>query len=228
MPSELRKSKIRRLLLIAGVAALAGVLFLCAFYLALRYEPAFYRKALTADPEALEKASDRMLQKTAALAGALKKKGHWEALFTAEQINGWLAVDLVKNHPDVLPSALRDPRVAIGPRCVTLACRFQRGGVDGVLSLTVEPYVPEPNVIALRIVSARVGLLPAPRGQVIEQLAKAAQAMHIGIQWRRSGGDPVALLTMAPGDVEPPYRIESLRLGDGEIFLAGAAEEQTH
>ena len=36
---------------------------------------------------------------------------------------------------------------------------------SSVISLTIEPYVPEPNVLALRIVKARAGLLPMPLGQ---------------------------------------------------------------
>ena len=92
-----------------------------------RHEPAFYRKAMDIDRAVLGKGSDRMLQQTTALASAVQKAGHWEALFTAEQINGWLAVDMVRNHPHTLPPELHDPRVAIDPERITVACRFDHG-----------------------------------------------------------------------------------------------------
>ena len=97
------------------------------------------------EPAALEAGSNRMLQQTTALASAVKKKDAWEALFTSEQINGWLAVDMVKNHPNVLPPMLHDPRVAIDPTGITIACRFEQDSIDTVLSLTVEPYASGPR-----------------------------------------------------------------------------------
>ena len=54
----------------------------------------------------------------------LTKAGHWEIRFTADEINGWLAVDLVKNHPNALPPTLKDPRVSIDPN------EYHRGGLS--------------------------------------------------------------------------------------------------
>jgi hypothetical protein len=216
--------RLRRTLLIVGGLALVATSLLLALYLgfrlAVQHEPAFYREALEIDPAVLEKQSDRMLQRTTALASAVKKEGRWEALFTAEQINGWLAVDMVKNHPHTLPPTMRDPRVAIGPKEVTIACRFEHRGAESVLSLTVEPYVPEPNVVALRIVKARAGLLPVPLRQVIDRVTQAARDMRLTLQWKQSGSDPVALFSLPPSD-DRPVCVETLRLGDGEIYVAG-------
>jgi hypothetical protein len=218
--------RLRLLVLIAGCLVLLVALVLAGLYLAACHEPAFYREALEIDPAVLEKASDRMLQQATAVASAVKKHKHWEALFTAEQINGWLAVDMAKNHPHALPPSLSDPRVAIDSTQLTIACRFQRNGHNTVLSLTVEPYVPEPNVIALRIVKARAGLLPVPLGQVLERLSQAARELQFHLEWRHAGGDPVAMLSLPPSDDDRAVRIEALRLGDGEIYLAGGTPEK--
>ena len=118
--------RIRRLLFILGGVAAATALVLLGLYLAAQHEPAFYREAIEIDPAVAEKQSDLMLQQATALASAVKKEDHWEALFTAEQINGWLAVDMVKNHPHTLPPDFSDPRVAIDGRRVIIACRFAR------------------------------------------------------------------------------------------------------
>jgi hypothetical protein len=212
------------LLIVGGLAALIVVLLL-GLYLAARHEPAFYREAMEIEPAVLQRGSDRMLQKATALASAVKKQGRWESLFTAEQINGWLAVDLVKNYPNALPPGLRDPRVALDPKQVTIACRYQQGGADSILSLTVEPSVPEPNVIALRIVKARAGLLPLPLGKVVDAISKAAPGMQFRLKWQPApGGDPVAMLSFPPADDARPVCIETLRLGDGEIYVAGTTQ----
>jgi hypothetical protein len=204
------------------VLLLALLLLLC-LYLAAQYEPVFYREALEADPAEQEKASDQMLQQATALASALKKEGFWEAVITAEQINGWLAVDMVKNHPNALPPTLRDPRVTIGPDAITVACRFEQDGQSSVISLTVEPYMSEPNVLALRIVKARAGLLPMPLDKIFDRLSQAAHDMQLHLEWRQAGGHPVALLTLpAAEDNGRQVRIETLRLGDGEIYVAGS------
>ncbi len=218
-------SRRNRLLLFAAVgAAVLIVLGLFGVYLAARHEPAFYHEAMHIDRAVLEKGSDRMLQQTTALASAVKKRGHWEALFTAEQINGWLAVDLVRNHPNTLPPVLHDPRVAIDPKRITIACRFDQDGLSSVLSLTVEPYLPEPNVVALRIVSARAGLLPVPLGQVLDRISEAARDMHVHLDWRRAGGDPVAMFSLPPTADDQPMRIEALRLGEGEVYVGGTTQ----
>jgi hypothetical protein len=218
-------SRRTRLLLLAAAIAVVLIVFgLLGLYLAARHEPAFYHEALHIDRAVLEKGSDRMLQQTTALASAVKKRGHWEALFTAEQVNGWLAVDLVRNHPNTLPSMLHDPRVAIDPKRVTVACRFERDGLSSVLSLTVEPYLPEPNVVALRIVSARAGLLPVPLGQVLNRISEAARDLHVHLEWRRADGAPVAMFSLPPAAEDRPVRIETLRLGEGEVYVGGTTQ----
>jgi len=213
--------------IIGGFVAFIAVVLL-GVYLAARQVPEFYSTAMDIPPAKLEEASDRMLQQATALVGAVKQKGDWKALFTAEQINGWLAVDLKKNHPDTLPPTLRDPRVAIEPTQITLACRVEREGTGSVLSLTVQPYVPEPNVVALRIVKARVGLLPVPLQPVLDRFSQAARAMQLHLEWRRSQGDPVAMISLpANAEADQIMKVETLRLGDGEIYIAGSTQSST-
>jgi hypothetical protein len=79
----------------------------------------------------------------------------------------------------------------------------------------------EPNVIAMRFVNARAGLLPIPLGNVLDRFTQAARDMQWHIAWRHAGNDPVAMLSFPPSDDERPMRIEMLRLGEGEIYVAG-------
>jgi len=189
--------------------------------------PEFYVQALEVDPAKQEEASDQMLERATALASDVRQEGRWKALFTAEQINGWLAVDMVKNHPDLLPRSVGDPRVAIEPDKVTVACRFQRGQIDTVLSLTADVYLSEPNVAALRIRKARAGMLPLPLEKVLERISEAANRLNLDIRRRQAEGDPVILISI-PQRTEGGrlVRVESLRLGEGEIYLSGSTDRR--
>ena len=222
----------RKKLYIAG-AVFCGLLLAVAAGLLLLYRgaqqvPEEYRRAVDVKRAALQQGSDEMLRQAAALASDVKQEGQWQALFTAEQINGWLAVDLPENHPRTLPEDMSDPRVVIKPDSVVLFCRFRRKNLESVLSLTVEPYMAEANVLALRIRRVRAGLVPMPLENVLAAVSKAARKAELPLQWRRADGDPVALVTIPqPRDEQNKVvEIESLRLGEGEVYLSGRTERR--
>ena len=220
----------RKKLRIAAVIGLSLLVLaavgLFVLHMASQQVPAFYRQAMAMEPAVQRQASDQMLQQATALASDLQKEGRWQALFTAEQINGWLAVDLVENHPKALPKTVRDPRVAVSRDRVTLACRFRRGSFSSVLSLTMEPCLPEPNVLALRICKARAGLLPVPLGEILDRISKAAGEANLHVRWRQVDGDPVVFITIPPprNQEKRGVRIEELRADPQGIFLAGSTE----
>ncbi|HIQ21656.1 MAG TPA: hypothetical protein EYH34_10540 [Planctomycetes bacterium] len=221
----------KRLLLAAialGLLALLIAALMVGVYAATQLVPEDYLQALQADPSRQAAGSDRMLEKATALASELEKEGPWSAIFTAEEINGWLAVDLVENHPDALPSGISDPRVVVRPEQLILFCRYERRDFESVLSLSVDAYVAEPNVVAFRICKARAGMLPLPLSDVLEELTKTAQRMNLRIRWRQTEGDPVALITLPPRRDEDGKQVQvtELRLGDGKIYLAGSTSEQ--
>lgn len=205
------------LLLAAGLAGLA-------IYRASQAMPEFYLQALEADDQVQEQASDEMVQRATALASDVKKQGDWKAVFTAQQINGWLAVDMVENHPDLLPSSLSDPRVAIDPERLQVAFRAKRGQWKGVVSLAVDVYLAKPNVVALRIRGARAGLLPIPLRTVLDKITEKVDELDLQVQWLTVDGDPVAEMTLPPprDADDKEVRIETLELGEGKIYLAGS------
>lgn len=213
--------------LLVGLLLLVGGALL-GIYTASKRAPAFYEVAVRADPVVQREASDRMLQQAASLASDVRKPGQWEAVFTEQQINGWLAVDLEENHADAIPPSMSDPRVAIRADEFVLACRYRQGKVDTVLSLSVDVYLAEPNVVALRIRKARAGALPLPLAEVLEQLSQAAERMELSLEWRQTDGDPVALLRIPPPRDEngTSMRIEAVRLGDGQLFVSGTTESR--
>lgn len=208
-------------LLALGVGALV-------LYRASQQVPQFYQQALDAPPNAEEEASSEMLQLAAALASDVEKEGKWQTVVTAEQINGWLAVDMVRNHGDLLPSSLSDPRVAIEPERMMIACRLDRGGWQCVVSLAVDVYLAEPDVVAVRIREARAGALPLPLQDILERISEEADQTDVDVRWRQAEGDPVVEIPIPqPRDTKGrAIRIETLQLAEGKVYLSGVTERR--
>ncbi|MHC4180745.1 MAG: hypothetical protein ACYSWU_24865, partial [Planctomycetota bacterium] len=113
------------------------------------------------------------------------------------------------------------------PGRMTLAGRLTRGGTTSVVTVTVEPYLPEPNVLAVRIRRARAGLVPMPLGEILHSFSEAAAQLDLRLRWRRADRDPVALISIPPPDQDGKrVQIETLKLGDGEIYLAGTTRQR--
>ena len=184
MPKPLRIA----IRIVCGLLALAGVLLLAVWMLS-RHVPRFYHDAMqVADPVAQREAAERMDRQALDLSSNVHHSGHWRMVFTADEINAWLAVVLPKKFPESLPPQFVDPRVGIEPNRLTLACRCREGIFDSVLALTVEPYVPQPGVLALRIRKARAGRC---RCRCVWCLARSARRFRAAIS-RRIGGRPTA------------------------------------
>jgi hypothetical protein len=165
---------------------------------------------------------------TALASSVNKRKAGWKAVFTQEQINGWLAVDMVRNHPDLLPPAMRDPRVVIHPGQMMVACRYRGDVIETVLSLTLDAYLLKENKIAIRCRKARAGAVPLPLGTVLGQISAAAKNLKWNIEWQQADGDPVAVVTI-PAEADEGDKavvLETLRLAEGEIQIAGNTHKE--
>jgi hypothetical protein len=205
----------------AVLAVVGGLLF--SVYRASQRVPEFYHAAISVQPQDQAEARDEFVARATALAGDLNEDGCWQSLFTAEQINAWLALELAAKYPEMLPGELHDPRIWLRENEATIGCRYQTGELVTVLSLTFDAYVQEPNVVALRIRRARAGALPVPLGQVLDSISHAAQVLNLQLHWRKSHGDPVALVTLPqPRDARHgPLSLDTLELRDGELFVSG-------
>jgi uncharacterized protein YpmS len=220
----------RRLLLAVLVlfllVCLVAGLGLYSVYRAAVRVPEFYEQALQADPLKQAAASDEMLQETAAVASKVEQGGQWGALFTQDQVNGWLAVDLVRNHRDSLPEGLEDPRAAIDEGDLRFGCRAVYKDWKVVISLAVEAYVDQPNVITVRFKEIRAGTMPLPMSEILDKVSKVAAQEGIKITWQQDNGKPVALLDLSSLRLQDGRRVEvrTIEIRPGEIYLAGTSE----
>jgi hypothetical protein len=190
--------------------------------------PEFYAEAISVPAEAQEKQSDLMLLQATTLHNNLHRGGRWRQVFKAETINGWLAVDLPRNHPTLLPRGLHDPRVQISPppQGITLACQVDRGGFHGVVSLQISAFVESDDVVGLRVHKARLGAIPWSFRGVLDRISDAAQKSNVDIRWRQADGDPVALIKIASGngDRKQTIHIDTIRLEEGALVVGGTTE----
>lgn len=212
----------RRTLYVAAGMPLATALFLAAIYLGWRHEPPFYRTALEADKDAQIRASNALLEQASALINDVHKKGQWQALFTADQINGWLAIDVPKNHGSLFPAELVRPRVELNRGRIVVACQQGSGAFASVVSLTVEPYLTGPNELAIRIRSARSGWFPLPLQPILDQVSRGAADAGLPLRWEQAGGDPIAVVSLSTRRADGKMlSVESLDIQSGELYVAG-------
>ena len=125
---------------------------------ALHRVPDFYAEAIVIPAAAQEAAGETLERNVLALHNEVRDSRQWSAVFTDEQINGWLAADLPEKFPQVLPPELQDPRVAFVPGQLQIACRYADDTLTSVVSLTLEVRLAEePNTLAVRICGAGRG-----------------------------------------------------------------------
>lgn len=212
------------LFLLTAFAGVGGFLL----YSASRHEPQFYRQALQIEPEAQREAGDALEQSVLNLHNSARDEGRWEAVFTEAQINGWLAADLPEKFPHMLPAGTDLPRVSIDPEQIKIACRYQRGKVNTVISFNLGVNLTtEPNTLAVRVSKVRAGALPVPLKRFLAPITKAGADSDIELRWSQVDGDPVALVTVPHQHEDYAHReiyLESIEMRDGEIALAGRTQ----
>jgi hypothetical protein len=219
---------IRAALAVVIVLAVVTALALWGVYQASQQVPEFYVQALAAPPETQAAAGQALERQAASLNNQVRRPGRWEARFTQDEINGWLAVDLPKKFPGSLPQGVSEPRVAVSPDEIQLAVKWQQGNTSAVLSAAGDVYLTdEPNQIALRILAVRAGALPVPLARFLDEIAERAASSGLPLEWTEIEGDPVALIKL-PLDREEfrgkQLLVEELRLEDDAIVVAGQTE----
>lgn len=215
-------SKSRWIAISAG-CAVAAVLALAGIYSAWRHVPRFYIEALSVDDQI--DASNELIRHASALASDARRTGSWKGVFTVEQINAWLAVDMPRNHPDLLPYDMHEPRVAMDEDRVRLAFRYGQGPLSTVCTATIGVCTIDTNTVALRIERVRGGRVPLPMGQILNMLSSGARKAKVPLEWRRVGGDPVAILRWLPLDEGTTTLVlDNVEVTSNELFVAGMTQ----
>jgi hypothetical protein len=164
----------------------------------------------------------------------VKKGGAWQAVFTDEQVNGWLATQLehagnganaAAEAVEEVSTHIREPRIAISPGLVTLGFKTTQGGVETVVSVDASVFLTEQGDVAVRLLKVQAGTLPLPTAIVADELAAACERMSLPMLWTENEGQPVAMVRVSDADSDKmQWFIDSLELTEGEVFVAGHTE----
>jgi len=209
-----------RRLLGSMAAGLVGGFVVVA--LLLKHEPALM--AVTpAGPEA-ERAAARMVTTGSALHAAIGRAGPWGAAITDAEANAWLAIDLPRNHPALLPRGLAEPRVSFHPHRVEAAVRVGSGLLSTVVWCDLRVMLRGINQLGITVEAASAGAVPIPGTPVLAELGRRIAACGAVTELRRLDGRMVLVVYIPAmlGGGGPQWRLESLRIGAGEAAVAGS------
>lgn len=222
--------------LAAGVGA--TLVLACGLLLAVaRHEPPALRRSVGPDARGAsaddsERLAGRLISKASALHSAASRPGRWEGVFTEDELNAWLATDLPRNHPRLLPPGWSDPRVSLEPRHVWVGTRWHAGPLSALVWVRADVRVRAPGEIAVAVADAGLGGLPLPGDALLKQFGERLSAAGMNAAVARLDGRNQLVVRMADGGSamegavggargRGAVRIDSLRLDDGEILVAG-------
>jgi len=216
----------KRVLVIATtvVAALAAAPALA--WLSLTHTPTFYRTMVMVPPERREAEAKRFVAQSLQLRNDIVNEPTWEAVFSDDEVNAWLAGDLVTYFADQLPPGVHEPRVMFEMDRVTLAFGLDQGPVRSVVWVVARPRVPEPNVLELTLEKIRAGMLPVPAEQILDRITAHARGRGLDVTWKRDDDEklPVAVIRYTPHEGRDDVKLERLFIRKGEIRLAGRSD----
>ncbi|MFM8379963.1 MAG: hypothetical protein ACKOB1_11640 [Planctomycetia bacterium] len=197
----------------SGLVVVAGLL---------KHEPSLMATTPTG-PDA-ERAAARMVTTGSALHAALGRAGPWEAAITDTEANAWLAVDLPRNHPTLVPRGLADPRVRFRPQRVEAAVRVGSGILSTVVWCDLGVALRGVNQVGITVEGASAGAVPIPGTPVLAELGRRIAACGAVTELRRLDGRMLLVVYIPAmlGGGGPQWRLESLRIDAGEAALAGS------
>jgi hypothetical protein len=216
----MRKSARRWLLGIVLSGAVAAGLAV-ALWAGLTHRPDFYRTLLVLDPARRQQRADEFVSHSSQLRNDIVNESRWEAVFTAEEINAWLAEDLAQQFADRIPPGVSDPRVLFEPDRVTLAFTHSAGAVQSVVWAVARLRVVGPNEVAFTFEKVRAGALPVPSDVLLGEFQNRGAGLGLRLSWSKDGDLPVATVRYEPASDSRPIVLESVQVADGWVRLAG-------
>jgi hypothetical protein len=216
--------KTRRRWIVLGLGVLGVLAAPGAVWVGLNHQPRFYRRMAAVPPERRRAEAKRFVAQSLQLRNDICNEDRGEAVFTDEEVNAWLAEDLVTHFADQLPAGVHEPRVAFEADRVTLAFQLDRGPIRSVIWVVARARVPEGNVLALTLEKIRAGVVPLPAEELTGRIDAQARRHGLDVRWGQDGDQPVALIRYSPAPGRRDIVLERLLLQDGRIHLAGRSQ----
>lgn len=224
-PTRPAKRWILRTLLALGILTGSGAAFAWYVYQSAQIVPEYYQTLLEQPIEQLDAAGDAFESQVLELQNKVIETGDWQADFTQDQINGWLASDMPQKFPNSIPANVTQPRVSLDNNELKLVFRFESKRFSGIVEVSGDAYCTETlNQIAIRINFIKSGLISLPIEPWTERISTTMQKNNFPISWTEIDGDTIALISLPQKMSEQSDQkriIESIEILDGQISLKG-------
>ena len=222
----------RRLLWSLLIVLLVTAGLLAGAYYFSQQEPDFYRSALRQSPEAAKRKGTELESKFWEIYNAVLEQDRWRGEVSQDQINGWLATELLEKFPELLSEdVISKPRVAISRGEISIAGRAQYHGISGIVVGKLDCFkTDQNNSFAIRFRSFYAGIIPVPIKSFADQITKGFN--HIGYQtkWTELEGDPLLIVIVPEEDliIHGLYRldIETIDIEQEKIVVSGKTVNQ--
>jgi hypothetical protein len=213
-------------LLFIGSALLAALMAApVVVWLSLTHKPTFYRQMVSQPRgQQQEKEAKQFLAQSLQLSNDIRNEPTWEAIFSDQQVNAWLAEDLMKHFADQLPPEVHEPRVMFEMDRVTLAFELDQGPVRSVIWVVAKPRVPEGNVLELTLEKIRAGVVPIPPEQILAKVMERAKAQGLDVTVKHEADQPVVVIRYVPVSGRDDVMLEKVQVVKGELHLAGSSD----
>lgn len=211
---------------LAVLALGLAVLFIAAalvIFVLLNWTPQFYQHVAQNPGTEREQSSKQFLNRASQLANDVRHQDHWEAVFTQEQINGWLAeefAELAGRYATIESAGFEAPRVSLGSGDVHVGITRTGRFFSVVCWARAQVWVAEPGTVAVRVHDLRVGALPLPIGRVRDLAETISHRGRATIEWRQIDGDPVALVSLDRRDALRELR--RIEIAEGRLRVSSS------
>lgn len=193
-------------------------------WLALKHEPSFYRERISIPVERRQAEAEKFVAQSLRLRNDIVNEPRWEASFTDEQINSWMAEDLVNHFAPLLPPGVKDPRIVLDADRLTLAFHLDQKPVPTVVWIVLKADVPQDNELALTVEKIRAGALPVSPERFLADITKHAGAQGLSIDWSHRDGLPVATIRYDAHRDRDDVVLERVELLKGKLRLMGRSD----
>ena len=219
------KSTLRKRVIIVGLVASLVLTVPGLVWLSLTHEPTFYRDLMANVPrEQREAKAKHFVASSLQLRNDISNERDWQAVFTDQDVNAWLAEDLITHFADQIPPEVHQPRVAFGADRITLAFQLDRGPIRTVIWVVARASIPEDNVLALTFEKIRAGVIPISAERLMGPISEQARDHGIDVRWTREDDLPVATIRFSPDPDRSDIVLERLSVRQGQIRLSGRSE----
>jgi hypothetical protein len=223
MGSLMLKSMCKRLVP-AGVILGVAVAIPSGVWISLTYQPSYYRDIFKLSREQREVKAKHFVAQSLQLRNDICNEPTWEAVFSDQEVNAWLAEDLVTHFADQLPPEVHDPRVLFETDRVILAFQLDKGSLQSVITVVARPRVPQENTVELTLEKIRAGILPVPADNILDRIIEHARYRGVNVQLKRRDGYPVVVMRYTPNLSREDVLLEELEIRTGQIRLAGRSD----